>query len=119
MRENKTIEVKVCDACGKSENVFHTCLRCGKDFCYDDFKKEGVEYKHAVFFGGSDDVEFCKACDIELHNNRNEPLYGLHKAFLNIKWLVAERKGYDDEFDKRTKEAEERVQYFLKKEKGK
>ena len=60
----KTIkkEVTFCDNCEK-ETYVEPCLRCGVEHCWKCKEIESVEYGHAVYFQGSGDGYYCKACD--------------------------------------------------------
>lgn len=118
MRKKQTIINKYCDICAREEEAFDTCLCCGKDFCISHAKTMGVEYLFSVNFGGSGDGFFCKKCDIELSNdNTTHPLYRLHEAYKEIKYLRDEAKEYYKKLEKRGDEAEHHLQYWIKETK--
>ena len=115
MRKKQTVINKYCDICDKE--AFNTCICCGKDFCITHAKNNGIDYRHSVNFGGSDDGFFCKVCDIELTNDNNHPLYRLHEAYKEIAHLRNEAKGFYDKLDKRGNDAEQQLRYWLKETK--
>lgn len=105
----KTVEVAICDGCGKDCDYATSCLRCGRNFCFECEKARVVEYPHAVHFSGSDDGHYCKACDAHLLNHPNQ----LHSAYLEITRMRPEYKRWQADFDKRAKVAEAALKGLL------
>ncbi len=111
MKKKITKEATFCDNCGK-ETYVAVCLRCGAEHCYDCQKKIGVEYTHAVNFSGSGDGYYCVACDSFLRKRGGD---SLHTAYLGIKRLKNEARGFYDDFKERSDKAEEKAAKLLKK----
>jgi hypothetical protein len=86
MTREKTVTVTICDGCGVDCDYPHTCIECGKNFCYECSRTKATEYQHAVHFRGSDDGLFCHPCEEKLMN-RPTPIFA---AFLKIKNLRSE-----------------------------
>lgn len=108
----KTIEkeVEFCDAC-EAEGYTTACLCCGKEFCYDCRKTNGVEYSHSVHCQGSGDGFYCTECDSKLKKSGADKL---HRAYLKIQDLRAEEKRFWEEFKKKADLAEAEVQTLFK-----
>lgn len=94
-----------CDMCGKEESYSHTCIGCGKQGCYNCRKGAFKEFTHSVCCSGIGDGDFCNNC-IE---NPPEKIIPLLTAYQNIVSLRAEQKEWYANFEKRAKEAEEKI----------
>lgn len=94
--------VEVCDSCHK-EDYTHKCLGCGKDFCWECMKTEGVEYHHAVHFSGSGDGFYCHECDKTCFKTP------LHRAFRAVEDLKQEADEWQKDFQARMKAAEDHL----------
>lgn len=114
MKKEVTKTVEFCDACGKEYDYPRHCLKCGRAFCYECSKEYGIEYPHAVHFGGSDDGFYCKACDEELRKipDRSKTTK-IHQAYLKISSLRLEYKRWYEELDVREKQAEAELKDLL------
>ena len=111
MRKQLLKTVRICNKCGSDEHVYERCLECGLDHCYECKKQHGIEYNHAVNFGGSDDGYYCKECNEKLLSSRDNEL---HLAYLKIKKLRAEEQSWYAKFKSRKEKAETRVKTLLK-----
>ncbi len=111
----KTIqkEVVVCDECGTDEMIFHKCNGCDKAFCFDcnKTKHTGKTFEHGVYCSGSGDVYFCMACLTNLMPRTKEIL----AAFQTVLFLRNEAIEKHTAFEKRCKDAENKVQEVLEK----
>lgn len=107
MRKIVEKEVTFCDFCG-AENYVEPCLKCGKEACWECKKKPevGVEYSHAVYFCGGGDGFYCRPCDLALSESQAD---AKHNAYVAIRSLRDELKGWQVSFEKRQKIAEEQV----------
>lgn len=103
MKTTKSVEVDLCDLCGKEAEWSSACLHCGKVYCYDCRKLHMVEYTHAVYCSGSGDGDYCRDCDTKLKKKGTNEL---HSAYLAIHLLKAEQEGYYKLFEKRRAEVE-------------
>lgn len=88
-----------CDFCDNKEHSYYKCLGCGKDACYECKKTQGVEYPHALYFGGSDDGWYCTICNA---TSQDELLVG-YKA---IKSMRDELSQFNAAFKVRSDQAE-------------
>ncbi len=115
MKKEMIKTVTFCDACGKEYDYAHQCMKCGREFCYDCKDKYGIEYPHAVRFGGSGDGFYCLACDEELRKipDRSKNTQ-IHQAYLKISSLRLEWKRLCEEFGCREKMVEAELQKLLK-----
>jgi len=105
MKKEVMVEKTFCDVCGKEASGYQKCMSCGKDLCYDCYKTSAVGYTHGVHFGGSGDGIYCLECDEKLLKSGDK----LHAAYRVIKSLRNEVSGFYADFEKRAKEAEERL----------
>jgi hypothetical protein len=115
MRIKRVETIKQCDVCHKE--AFATCLCCGKDFCIEHETKEGIEYRHGLHIGGSDDGYFCNKCDIDITNDKKHPLYQLHESYKQIAHIREEEKAMFDAIQRKGDEAEAQLKYFIKQTK--
>lgn len=106
-------EVSFCDVCGKECSYAQVCLNCGKEFCYECLKTEGVKYKHSVWFSGTGDGTYCNECDSKLKTSGNK----LHTAYRKIVSLSNECEDFCSDFKKRADEAEANVMKELGRDK--
>ena len=97
-------ETHICDFCKVNKAYeFNSCLRCGKDICYDCSKTHAKEYSHGVYVGGSGDGQYCNDCDAILTRTREDDL---HNAYRLIKSLRDEQEAWYSDFNKRSDKAE-------------
>ena len=108
----KTVTVHVCHSCGADCDYPYVCGGCGQPFCFS-CRDKGIEYPHAVFFSGSDDGFYCKPCDRKLSRRSSDQVY---LAYRKIGELRAEAKRWNEDFEKRTKAAQEELQRLRKTE---
>jgi len=106
MRKVIEKEVAFCDDCGNEADYVHTCIGCGKEYCYDCHDAHLTEFRCGVSFGGSGDGEFCKEC---IENPPTPKLRKLLKAYLKIRALKTERDAVYNDFQARCKKAEAEV----------
>lgn len=112
MKKTVTKEVYVCDCCDREEVYAHNvCLKCGKQYCYDCRKDMGIEYAHDVYCTGSGDGFYCHPCDKELTAAGTDQI---HSTYRKIRALRNERLGFEAEFEKRRKEATEKLERLQK-----
>lgn len=102
MKKTVMKEVTLCDCCQK-EGYLTACINCKVEHCHDCTKTEGKTYVQAINYGGTGDGYYCKNCDIELMNVRNNPR---HAAYRKIASLRNEAKAWSDDFRARADEAE-------------
>jgi hypothetical protein len=108
-----TKEIHACDKCG-TETLYHkTCLKCGIEMCSECSEKLGVDFRHALYFMGSDDGFYCKPCDSELTKSQNDKL---HNAYMSIRDFARESENWNHDFEIRRKTVENEIQRLLKKE---
>src|SRR5574343_850187 len=107
MKKQVVIEHSFCDNCG-SRDYTYKCLGCKTEVCYKCKEKVGREFSHAVHFSGSSDGFFCSKCLVEPPEKVKSLLY----AYLAIDALKDEYKGWWENFDKRSKKAEEYLKTF-------
>lgn len=110
MKKTVEKEVTICDFCEK-DGAFYSCLKCGKDICYECRKIQAVEYSHAVYFQGSGDGLYCIECDSILRID-GDPL---HRAYQVIQSLRNERNGFYADFQKRQEAAEAHLKSLQQK----
>jgi len=105
----KTIkkEVEICDFCKKLES-WYKCQECGKAFCYDCFKSDGIQYPQGVYFSGKDG-HYCKPCDEKLQA-KPTPVW---TAYRTIVWLRVESESFQKQFDEKRKRAEEQLNKLI------
>ena len=100
-------EARICDFCKKVETyTWNACLRCGKDICHACRDTVAKHYEHSVYASGSGDGAYCNECDAILRKAGTDEK---HNAYLAIKALRDESKSWSDNFERRRKEAEERL----------
>lgn len=99
MKNQKTIDVAVCDFCGENDDCYSHCEDCKKDVCYDCEKTRGVEYAHSVYCTGSGDGWYCSACDAISKTKK-------HTAYMSIRSLILESRAFYDDFRKRSDAAD-------------
>lgn len=54
-----------CDICGEDKpmfNVYETCCVCGRAFCSEHWKLNGITLPHSLYFDGSEDGTYCQEC---------------------------------------------------------
>lgn len=103
MRKTVRRTIHVCDHCGNEEVMPNTCLKCGKQFCFDCAHTHAVSYSPLVGCSGSSDVLYCKQCDARLASDGNDQL---HAAYRAIASLQLEREVWNRDFQKRSQAAE-------------
>lgn len=110
---NKTVTktVKFCDGCGKEDAYPQACLRCGKEYCYECQNKNGVTYRHGVFFQGSGNGFYCTPCDQVLTQSHSDKR---HTAYQAIKLLREECTAWNEDFQIRRKCTEEYLKSLSK-----
>lgn len=109
MKQPRTIEVSICDFCG-SDHAYSHCRRCGKDACYKCEEVHGIGFKHSVWASGSGDGFYCHQCLTQIQPGTDELLL----AYRTIHSLKMEAKGWNEDFTKRAKTAEERLKELLR-----
>lgn len=109
MKKTITEEREICDFCHINDASYLHCMGCDKAMCYECRKIHGKEYPRAVYFCGSADGLYCRACDARLITERSDKL---HRAYRRIEALRAESKAWADEFKMRTDAAEADVEAF-------
>jgi hypothetical protein len=112
MRTQKLITVPACDFCEEGErntNCYRRCDNCGKDAC-DKHQDAIVQFRHGVYFSGSDDGEYCVGCLEALRHEGDARL----KAFQQIQDLRDEAERWNEDFRKRATTAEAAVASFPK-----
>lgn len=105
MRKKVTEEQNCCDFCGKAD-CYEKCLGCGKDVCHDCQKKQGIEYRHGVYFSGSGDGFYCFPCDSVARQTKDP----MHAAYLLIQRLRDELNGWSKDFRERQQAAEKALE---------
>lgn len=113
MKKIVSVEATICDTCGKS-GALYQCNACGKDFCYDCANGgAGKKFPHGVHFSGSGDGFFCNAClATELPPEKSKLLM----AYKKITALRHEEAGWYEDFQERSKTAENELQaLFVRK----
>ncbi len=105
--------ITLCDACESDDLVYNHCAGCGRDFCYKCQNKDsiGQRFSHAVHFSGSCDCFLCMDCLASPTPKTKEIL----AAYLKIQQLRNEAKVWNEDFDKRCKTAEAKVQEVAKR----
>lgn len=99
-------EVHLCDKCFQEADYPRACMECGVEMCLKCWEGLGVDYSHAVFYGGSGDGYYCKSCDQKLIDSATNEK---HTAYRLIKDLKLEANEWNDEFKRRSKAAEENL----------
>jgi hypothetical protein len=114
MKKMELMEVHDCDSCHKTDwYAHHVCLKCGKEFCYDCAKTNGVHYQRGVWCGGSGDGFYCNNCNWELIGLGTDRR---HNAYITIKRLAAEAVAWNKEFKARADATEAIIEEFYKNE---
>lgn len=102
LKKTEQIENVYCDFCEKNPAPYSECMGCGKAICYECRKTNAQEYNHGVNVGGSGDGVYCNECDMRLRKTGDK----LHAAYLAIRSLQNEQRGFYENFQMRSKTAE-------------
>lgn len=114
--EKKVLKgVKFCDKCGTDDSVYHRCVRCGKDFCFNCAEKEGTDYPAGVHHSGSGDCFFCHDCESAAAGPSVDPYRELLAAYKAMVALRKENQDYYAEWEKRVSAAEVRARSLFGK----
>ena len=113
MKKKTMTTVTYCDNCGKKDALW-SCIRCGKDFCYECKDKVAIAYADDVFFNNSGSDIFCKECDVEIANNPEGKFYQLRQAYRNVLNLRNKAASFNKQLDKDSTEATNCIKYFRK-----
>jgi len=97
--------VKFCDKCGTDNSVYHRCIRCGKDFCFNCAEKEGTDYPAGVHHSGSGDCFFCHDCELAA-TIESGPYHEILVAYQRMVVLRKENTDYYAKWEKRVSAAE-------------
>ncbi len=113
MKKRTERTITFCDACENDDSVYYHCAGCAKDFCYKCQDKDSVGQKfiHAVRFSGSCDCFLCMDCLAK----PTPAVKVILAAYLKIQQLRNEAKVWGEDFDKRCKTAEAKVEEVAKK----
>lgn len=103
MKKLITKELKVCDWCETDEHVYHECLICGKDACFNCGEVNMTSLAHGVHFSGSGDGGYCNDC---LETNQDNKLI---IAYNVIQTLRKEEENWYADFKIRQETAEKRI----------
>jgi len=111
MKRMVTEEKTFCDFC-KEETAWDKCELCQKDICYDCKKTKGKEYSPLVYFDTSGHF-YCHPCDnimTEQSKGINPQEIKRYKLLRVVESLRHEYRGFLKDFEKRKKEAEEKLE---------
>lgn len=111
MKIKKEKTISLCDECGVENSYMDSCLCCGKEMCFNCWKKRGKSYNHGVFFAGSGDGYYCNECDKKLTEKGSDKQ---HKAYRNIASLREEYQTWHLRFKERATEAENNLKKYAK-----
>lgn len=106
MKKQKMKDVSICDKCQKEVDWASSCMKCGKDFCYECRKAGCAEYPHGVHFSGSGDGLYCNPCDQTLRADGTDKR---HSAYLKIQALRKEEARFYEDFKRRADAAAEEI----------
>ena len=106
-----TIEIVVCDACGKDCDYPRKCIRCGNGYCYNCDDAQLREYTHSVHCSGSGDAIYCLACDTELKTRGDDPEYNAYTALERIK---EEGRTFNRSWTERAEKLEKLIDRFYR-----
>ncbi len=104
MRKMVSQEVVVCDVC-HDKSASYACGKCGKDFCYECFGKQGIRYTHGIYSSGSGDGYYCLDCNAALIAKPTV----LFSAYRTMAALKAEAEAWGTDFWKRADAAEAEI----------
>ena len=107
MKKIVAVEKIFCDVCGKESHENGNCLNCGKNVCYKCELAFAHRYQSNVFRRGCGDGLYCNECDAKLRLYTDNPLY---IAYREIEALQKERADWEDDFDKRRKIVEQKLE---------
>lgn len=104
MKKTIQTEVTICDNC-KEQSYCESCLSCGVDHCWRCRDKCGHEYKQGLYISGSGDGYYCNACDAKMALSDDKR----YAAYRKIHELREESKAWNEDFEKRRRQAEEEL----------
>lgn len=80
MKKLHTEEVAICDVC-EENRVSTTCMKCGKEFCYDCEKTQIVHYRRELYGSEYNGGTYCIECNTALTIENKDQL---HQAFRKL-----------------------------------
>ena len=105
--EDRTVEVVMCDICGKELKKWFECDGCGKVICERCKEKgHGIYYKPSVNYVSGLQGFFCKECD----DNPPEHVKEKHSIYREILQIEKDIEEAIDKFVERAEEAEIKLQ---------
>lgn len=111
MTKQSMRDIKSCDFCGAEQDYCSHCINCGKDMCRKCEEQQGTEYKHGVYFSGSDDGLYCGECHAVMLKRPTE----LFRAYQQISWLRKEDDLWRANFKIKVDDAQKRLKEALGK----
>jgi hypothetical protein len=112
MQKNVEVLQDFCDVCGKESTRWNECNTCRKNICFNCRKTDAVEYSHSIYASGSGDGRYCLACNARLIASGDPKV----AAYREIAALRNEANGWQADFEKRRKDAEDKLQKIIKRE---
>ena len=106
MKKTAMKEIHECDVCRKEAEYVRTCIKCGKEICFDCSNTHGKTYHHGVSVSGSGDGYYCAECDSVMTYQGTDQL---HSAYRAVERLRIEAEGMWHDFERRRKDAEAKV----------
>src|SRR4030095_4349741 len=112
----QTIEIDICDNCGKESDLGQSCRSCGYHACWTCRRGRLVEYSTRTFGSTSLDSSYCLPCDIELCETKADPI---HQAYVALQELRGEWQRMEENFSMRQQAAEATMDGLLGRVQGK
>lgn len=107
VKRTETVVVEICDLCQTNHAwSSRSCQSCGKAMCYDCGEKYLIDYQGELFIRSSKDFRYCTDCNAKL-TAAPTPLFA---ALRELKALNAEVKAWNEDFCKRRKAAQDRIE---------
>lgn len=113
MKENKVIELTICDFCG-IDTAHDQCNGCKKDICWDCKRNKGIIFPFSVHFEGSYEGFYCSEC---LSNPRVTSTE-IFKGYKQMSDLRNEYSAWWKDFDLRCGKAQARLKILIERAKN-
>lgn len=110
MKSTITIEVELCDFCGKDAQSWNSCLRCKRALCYYCLETKAITYYHSTYASGGGDGRYCLDCDRKEAANPS-PLW---TTYVKIEALRGENERFYKDFELRRQAAEKALNEISK-----
>lgn len=108
MKTRQEVDGYKCDECGTFKTYMTSCTGgCGKDYCYACRDRNLTHYHYCAHVSGCSNGDFCVECHERLQGSP------LMNAYQKIATLRKEAEDWNEDWRRRTKQAEDELQRVI------